>query len=165
MEIFETFGVQPILLLAQIVNFIILLFLLNKFAYKPIMKVLDERKHKIETSVMQAEEVEKKLAETESRQKEIIGRAERESTKIIEEAKTAIKKLQEETMVETSKKIEEALLKNKESIKLEREKMMSEVKADMADLVADTTKKVLGKTLTSKDNDELVKDSLKDLES
>ena len=165
MEILETFGVKPILLLAQIVNFIILLFLLNKFAYKPIMKVLDDRKHKIETSMRQAEEVEKKLAETEASQKEIIGRAERESTKIIEEARAAAKKLQDETMVETSNKMEEALLKNKDSIKLEREKMVSEVKADMADLVADTTKKVLGKTLTSGNNRELVNDALKDLES
>ena len=165
MEILETFGVKPILLLAQIVNFIILLFLLNKFAYKPIMKVLDDRKHKIETSMRQAEEVEKKLAETEASQKEIIGRAERESTKIIEEARAAAKKLQDETMVETSNKMEEALLKNKDSIKLEREKMVNEVKADMADLVADTTKKVLGKTLTSGNNRELVNDALKDLES
>ena len=165
MEILETFGVKPILLLAQIVNFIILLFLLNKFAYKPIMKVLDDRKHKIETSMRQAEEVEKKLAETEASQKEIIGRAERESTKIIEEARAAAKKLQDETMVETSNKMEEALLKNKDSIKLEREKMVNEVKADMADLVADTTKKVLGKTLTSGDNRELVNDALRDLES
>ena len=165
MEILETFGVKPILLLAQIVNFIILLFLLNKFAYKPIMKVLDDRKHKIETSMRQAEEVEKKLAETEASQKEIIGRAERESTKIIEEARAAAKKLQDETMVETSNKMEEALLKNKDSIKLEREKMVNEVKADMADLVADTTKKVLGKTLTSGNNRELVNDALNDLES
>ena len=165
MEILETFGVKPILLLAQIVNFIILLFLLNKFAYKPIMKVLDDRKHKIETSMRQAEEVEKKLAETEASQKEIIGRAERESTKIIEEARAAAKKLQDETMVETSNKMGEALLKNKDSIKLEREKMVNEVKADMADLVADTTKKVLGKTLTSGDNRELVNDALRDLES
>ena len=165
MEVLETFGVQPILLLAQVVNFIILLFLLKKFAYKPIMKVLDERKHKIETSVRQSEEVVKKLAETESRQKEIIGRAEKESSRIIEETKLAAKKLQEETIANTNIKIEETIIRGKEAIKLEREKMVSEVKSDMADLVAETTKKILGKTLTSKDNEELVKKSLNELKS
>ena len=165
MEVLETFGVQPILLLAQVVNFIILLFLLKKFAYKPIMKVLDERKHKIETSVRQSEEVVKKLAETESRQKEIIGRAEKESSRIIEETKLAAKKLQEETIANTNIKIEETIIRGKEAIKLEREKMVSEVKSDMADLVAETTKKILGKTLTAKDNEELVKKSLNELKS
>ena len=165
MEVLETFGVQPILLLAQVVNFTILLLLLKKFAYKPIMKVLDERKHKIETSVRQSEEVVKKLAETESRQKEIIGRAEKESSRIIEETKLAAKKLQEETIANTNIKIEETIIRGKEAIKLEREKMVSEVKSDMADLVAETTKKILGKTLTSKDNEELVKKSLNELKS
>jgi len=165
MEVLETFGVQPILLLAQVVNFTILLLLLKKIAYKPIMKVLDERKHKIETSVRQSEEVVKKLAETESRQKEIIGRAEKESSRIIEETKLAAKKLQEETIANTNIKIEETIIRGKEAIKLEREKMVSEVKSDMADLVAETTKKILGKTLTSKDNEELVKKSLNELKS
>jgi len=157
MEVLETFGVQPILLLAQVVNFTILLLLLKKIAYKPIMKVLDERKHKIETSVRQSEEVVKKLAETESRQKEIIGRAEKESSRIIEETKLAAKKLQEETIANTNIKIEETIIRGKEAIKLERE--------NMADLVAETTKKILGKTLTSKDNEELVKKSLNELKS
>ena len=95
MEVLETFGVQPVLILAQIVNFIILLFLLKKFAYKPIMKVLDDRKHKIETSVKQAEEIEIKLAETESKQKEIVKAAEKESSRILDETREAAKKLQE----------------------------------------------------------------------
>lgn len=152
-------------MLAQIVNFIILLIVLKKFAYKPIMKVLDDRKHKIETSMKQAEEVEKKLAETEKRQKEIIGNAERASTKIIEEAKEAAKKMQESTLVDTNKKVEETLIKNKEALKLESEKMVKEVKTDMTILVADVTKKILGKTLSSKDSEELVKKSLEDLKS
>ena len=165
MEVLENFGVQPVLLLAQIVNFVILLFLLKKFAYKPIMKVLDERKHKIETSVKQAQEIQKQLEETKASQKKIIAGAEEESTKIIEETKEAAKKLQEETLAETSKKVEEVLSKNKEALSLEREKMVSEVKESMANLVAETTKRVLNKTLTNTDNEDLVKKSLKDLES
>lgn len=163
MEVLENFGVQPVLLLAQIVNFIILLFLLKKFAYKPIMKVLDERRIKIETGVRQAEEAEKKLADTEVKQKEIISKAEQESSRIIQETKYAVKKLQEETLVETSKKTKELIENNKEVLQLEREKMISEVKKGMAELVAETTKKVIGKTLSHRENEELVKQSLKDL--
>jgi len=67
-------------------------------------------------------------------------------------------------LVETSKKAEQILIKNKEDLKLEREKIINEVRAEMADLVAETTKKVVGKTLTSKDNADLVRESLKELE-
>lgn len=165
MEVLENFGVQPVLLLAQVVNFVILLFVLKKFAYKPLMKILDERKHKIETSMKQAEEIQEQLEKTKTSQMEIISKAERESTKIIEEVKEASKKLQEETLVETNKKVEEVLSKNRETLKLEREKMVGEVKADMANLVAETTKKVLNRTLTSTDNEDLVKESLEDLKA
>lgn len=165
MEILGEFGVQPVLLLAQIINFSILLFVLHRFLYKPIMKVLNERRDKVETSMKQAEEIQKKLDETESRQKDIIGQAESESSKIIGEAKEAGKKLQEETLLETDRRVNESFEKNKETLKLEREKMITEVKTDMADLVAETTKKILGKYVASKDNEELVKKTLKDLES
>lgn len=165
MGFLEDFGIQPILLLAQIINFIILLILLKKFLYKPVMKVLEDRKHKIETSLKQAEEIQKKLQFTETKQKEIIAKAESEATKIIGETKEASKKMQEEALIETNKKVEETLKKAKETIQLEREKMTKEVKADMANLVAETTKKVLNKTLTSQDNEGLVSKSLKDLES
>ncbi|MEX0616668.1 MAG: F0F1 ATP synthase subunit B [Candidatus Woykebacteria bacterium] len=165
MEFLKDFGVNPLLLLAQIVNFLILLLILKRFFYKPIMKVLAERKQKIETSVKQAEEIQKRLEETEMRQKEIISSAESSASRIIEETKGAAKKLQEETLTETAKKVEETLTKAKEAATLEREKMISQVKAEMADLVAETTKKVLEKSLTSKDNQELVQKSIKELES
>ena len=48
MEIIKQFGINPILLAAQVVNFIVLLFIFKKLLYKPILKVLDERKKKIE---------------------------------------------------------------------------------------------------------------------
>lgn len=165
MEFLKDFGVNPILLLAQIVNFAVLLILLKKFFYKPILKVLEERKHKIETSVTQAEKIQNKLVETESRQNQIIGEAESQASKIIEEAKEASKKIQETVAAETNKKVEETLIKAKEAINFEKEKMVGQVKAEMATLVAETTKRVLGKTLTDKDNEEVVRASLKELES
>src|SRR3989344_1448568 len=165
MEFLKDFGVNPILLLAQIVNFAVLLILLKKFFYKPILKVLEERKHKIEPSVTQAEKIQNKLVETESRQNQIIGEAESQASQIIKEVKEASKKIQETVAAETNKKVEETLIKAKEAINFEKEKMVGQVKAEMATLVAETTKRVLGKTLTDKDNEEVVRASLKELES
>ncbi len=163
MGFLKDFGINPILLLAQVVNFTILVLLLKKFFYKPILKILEERKTKIETSVKRAEEIEKKLAETQMRQEEIIGSAESQATKIIEEAKEAAKKLEEQMQEQAGRRVEETFIKAKADVLLEKQKMVSEVKSEMASLVAETTKMVLGKALTSKDNEEMIKKSMKEL--
>ena len=59
MQIFESFGIQPTLLLAQIVNFLIILFLLQKFFYKPIFKMFEDRKKRIEESLKSADLIER----------------------------------------------------------------------------------------------------------
>ena len=63
MDILSQFGVKPILLAAQVVNFLILLFILKKFLYGPILKVLSERRKKIEDSLKNVEEIEKRYNE------------------------------------------------------------------------------------------------------
>jgi F-type H+-transporting ATPase subunit b len=65
MDILHEFGVQPILLLAQIVNFAILFFLLRKFLYGPLLKILEQRRNTIKESLKNAEKIEKQLALTE----------------------------------------------------------------------------------------------------
>src|SRR4030067_222054 len=72
MEVLEDFGVEPILLLAQVVNFVILLYILKRFLYKPILKVLEERKKRIETSVKQSEDIQKRFDEMSKKQTEIL---------------------------------------------------------------------------------------------
>ena len=86
MEILNQFGVQPILLAAQVVNFFILLFLLKKFLYGPILKVLNERKKRIEDSLKNAEEIEKRLQETNEKIDQMLAKASKEGQEVIDEA-------------------------------------------------------------------------------
>src|SRR3989304_5856480 len=88
MEFLKEFGIQPTLLIAQIVNFLIILFLLKKFFYKPIIKLLDDRKKKIEESLKNAEEIEERLKQTEEKSAQIIEEERRNSRNLIAEAKT-----------------------------------------------------------------------------
>src|SRR3989338_593740 len=57
MDFLSDFGVQPILLAAQAVNFLVLLFILNKFLYKPVLKTLDQRKQKVSQSLKAAHDI------------------------------------------------------------------------------------------------------------
>ncbi len=86
MEILENFGFDPIMLVAQIVNFLIILFLLKKFLYKPILDTLNKRKADIEKGIKSAEEGRLTLEKALEEEKKILQKAQLQSKKIIDDA-------------------------------------------------------------------------------
>ena len=164
MEIVKEFGINPVLLLAQIVNFTILLFLLKKFLYKPILKVLEERKVKIAQSLKQAEEIEKRLERSATEQEELMNKAKKEANLIISDSKKEAAELSEKTIEKAKIAVAEMLEKNESRLKLEKEQMLLEVKKDLADIVMRATEKVAQKTLTSEDNKKMVEEALAEVE-
>ncbi len=70
-ETAETFGWNWKLFLSQVISFCIVAFLLQRFAYKPILALLEERRRKIEEGQLNAEKIKKELAEAEKRYQEI----------------------------------------------------------------------------------------------
>lgn len=163
MEFLEKFGINPILLIAQVVNFTILLLLLRLFLYKPILKVLEDRKNKVEQSIKSAELIEKKLAKTQEDQEKLLEQARTEANKLINEAKAEAKELAEKTLTETKVTAEEMLAKNEQRLKLEKDSMMVEVRKEIAELVTTAAAKVTKKSMTETDNKKLVDESIKEL--
>ena len=162
MEILEKFGVEPVLLLAQIVNFAILLFILKRFLYKPILKVLEERKNKIETSMKQSEQIQKKFEEMGVKQQEILDNARKESGQIIDGAKSEAKTLASQIQIEASNQAQLSLKRAQETLALEKQKMVSEAKKEIVSVVTAATQRVISKVMTKKDKDTLVTEALKE---
>ena len=71
----ETFGWNPWLFLSQVISFVIVALLLQRFAYKPILAVLEERRRRIEEGQLNAEKIKKQLADAEARYAEILAKA------------------------------------------------------------------------------------------
>lgn len=163
MEIFKQFGINPILLAAQVVNFVVLLFILKRFLYKPILKVLEERKKKIAESLQNAEEIEKRLLETNEKIDVMIGKAANEAQKIIDESKKEGALILEETKEKAGKLSEEILKKSEESAKAETLKMQQEVMTRVAEIVAAGMEKATGKILNKKDQAEIIERSIKNI--
>jgi F-type H+-transporting ATPase subunit b len=163
MEILSNFGVEPVLLLAQIVNFAILLFILKRFLYKPIMKVLEERKSKVETSLRQAEEIEKRFDETSTKQENILDRAQGEASKIIEGAKDEAKILSEQIQKEANDRANRTIERAKQSLELEKQKMVSEAKNELVDLVAYSTEKIAPKLMKKTEKEEVIRQTIKEV--
>jgi F-type H+-transporting ATPase subunit b len=147
----ETFGWNPWLFLSQVISFVIVAFLLRRFAYKPILAVLEERRRKIEEGQLNAEKIKKELAEAEKRYQEILAKANADAQKMIDEARKSSAHLAERKEQEAIMAAEQILAKAREASILEHERTMAELKREIGRLVVDTTAKVTGKVLTSED--------------
>ncbi|MCL5783857.1 MAG: F0F1 ATP synthase subunit B [Patescibacteria group bacterium] len=163
MEILNQFGIKPVLLIAQGVNFLLLLFILKKFLYKPILKVLDERKQKIADSLKNADEIEKKLGQISQEREEALRKAAKDAEVILQEATQTADKIITQAHQKAGKDIEKLVEQSKESLKLEREKLHQEIRMEIAGLVVASLQKVTGKVITEKDHKEMVEKSLKEL--
>lgn len=165
MNIFTEFGVKPILLAAQIINFLILLFLLKKFLYGPILKILDERKKKIAESIANAEQIKQELMETQAAREKKLEQAAREAEKIIEEAVISANQIIDEAHQKAQADIAKMIAKSEAQMATERDKLHQEIKADLANLVALGMQKVAGKVLSIKDKEDLAIRAMKEFES
>ena len=151
----DTFGWNWKLFLAQVVSFCIVALLLRKFAYKPILAVLEDRRQKIEEGQLNAEKIRKELAEAEKRYQEIVAKANADAQKMIDEARASAAHVSERKQQEAIAAAAQIVTKAKESAAIEHERQMQALKRELGRLVLDTTAKVTGKVLTSEDQKRL----------
>src|SRR3972149_5588060 len=151
MGFLKEFGIQPTLLIAQIVNFLIILFLLKKFFYKPIIKLLDDRKKKIEESLKNADLIEERLNQTEEKSAQIIEEARRNSQNLISESKKEADRILAQAAIEARKNTEQAIADAQTQISLQKQEM----KKETLSLVVAVVNKVLGRTINPKEKQAL----------
>ncbi len=162
-QILQQFGVDPYLLGAQVVNFLILLFILKKVMYGPFMQTLQKRREAIAKSMQNAEEIEKKLAETEEEKEKALIEASNESKKIIDEAGKSASEIVAQAHQKAQKDMEEILKKGQESLSLEREKLQKQMREEMAEVVSIALEKVVAKAIDPKKQKELIDQTVKTL--
>jgi F-type H+-transporting ATPase subunit b len=159
----ETFGWSWQLFLAQVISFCIVAFLLRRFAYKPIVVVLEERRRKIEEGQLNAEKIKKELAEAEKRYQEIVAKANADAQRMIDEARESAAHLSERKQQEAITAAEQIITKAREAAALEHERTMEALKREVGRLVVDTTAKVTGKVLDMDDQRRLQEEATRQL--
>src|SRR6266487_920333 len=150
-ETADTFGWNWQLFLSQVISFVIVALLLRRFAYKPILAVLEDRRRKIEEGQLNAEKIRKELAEAEKRYQEIVAKANADAQRMIDEARESAAHVSERKQQEAITAAEQIVSKAKEAAALEHERQMQALKRELGRLVIDTTAKVTGKVLTNDD--------------
>jgi F-type H+-transporting ATPase subunit b len=159
----ETFGWNPWLFFSQVISFVIVAILLRRFAYKPILNVLEERRRRIEEGQLNAEKIKRQLDEAEKRYSEILAKANAEAQKMIDEARESSAHLAERKQQEAIAAAEQIIAKAREAAALEHERTMESLKRELGRLVVDTTAKVTGKILTPEDQQRLQEEALSQL--
>jgi len=163
MEIFTTFGVTWSKFIAQVVLFLIVYWVLNKYAFGPILEILNERRRRIEEGQNNAEKIKKQLAEAELRYQEVLRKANADATKLLDEARASSDAHSQKATQQAIKEAEGIIVKAREAIEQERGKMVAEVKKEMVELVVNTTAKVVGKVITPEDQKRLSEETSKQL--
>jgi F-type H+-transporting ATPase subunit b len=161
----ETFGFDLKIFLSQVVSFVIVALVLKQFAYKPILKVLEERRQRIQEGLLNSEKIKQQLAEAEQRHAEILAKANAQAQKMIDEARESAAHVAERKQQEAVAAAEQILAKAREASAIEHERTMTELKRELGRLVVDTTAKVTGKVLTSDDQRRLQEEASRQIAS
>lgn len=149
MEIIKNFGIDPILLGAQIVNFLIVLLILRKFLYKPILETLQKRQDKISEGLRVTEEARVRLEKVVEEEKTILTKANTQGKKLIEDAKKEslemIQKAQFEAKVQAEKLVNEARLQIGIEAKETEKRLASNISNLAIELIQKSALELFGK--------------------
>ena len=162
-ETLQQLGIQWPKLIAQVVNFAIVLFILWKFAYQPVLAMLAQRREKIAEGMANAEKIKAELAAAEASRRQILDKASVDAGKFIEEARVAAAKILEQETQKAIATANDIIVKARQANETELARMKTELRREVGRLVVSTTAKVTGKILTTDDQNCLAEETNRQL--
>lgn len=162
-QIAETFGWNVELFVSQVISFCLVAFLLHKFAYKPILALLEERRQKIAESLVNAERIKSELANAQAKAQELLNSAGLQASKIIEESRAAAAKVTESESQKAVAAAQDIINKARQSNDAELARMKSELRREIGRLAVQAAMQVTGKILTTEDQQRLAEQTNREL--
>lgn len=162
-ETAKTFGLTWPTFIAQCLSFCIVAGLLYKFAYKPVLTVLEERRKRIAQGLADAEKIKQELAQAQEKIQEMLNQAGQQGTKLIEEARAAAARVQEHETQKAIAAAKDIVDKARQATEAEHQRMLAELRREVGRLVVQTTAKVAGKVLTPADQQRLAEEANREL--
>jgi len=147
-------------LIAQLVNFLILLVILRMFLWGPILKVLDERKRRIEEGLQRSEQAASDAAASEEEARRVIEEARAEAREQTARAQEAAARLREELESQARANAEQIVARAREEITLEREQAIQQLRSEFADLTIRAAERVVGQSLDQQAHQRLIDEVL-----
>lgn len=165
MELLHKLGIDWKLLIAQIVNFAILLFVLYKFVYKPVLEMLEKRSKTIEKGIRDAKESEERLVKIEKMREERMAQAEKEIGRLLDQAKNDAEGMKKDIVAAANAQSEDMLRRAKIQMTEEKEKMIQDVKSEVTRFIVLATGKLLEREFSAVDQKRLTEAVAQEMKS
>lgn len=162
-QIASTFGVDWPHLIAQIISFSIVCVLLYLFAYKPVLRMLAERRQLISQGLANSEKIKAELAKTEVQRQEVLAQANAQAKELIHETRAAAVRLREQETQKAIAAAEQIMVKAREAAASDHTRMLAQLKREVGRLVVQTTAAIACKILTTEDQQRLAEETAKEL--
>ena len=163
-SLISTFHIDWQMILAQIINFAVVFFVLYKFALKPLKKLMDERSATISGGLDNAKKQEELLKAQQEQYDQTLAQARAEAQTIMKEVKKDAEEKRAQIM-EAAQKDSAAIFENgKKQLSDEKSKMLDEAKKELVTLIVNATEKVIGENMNEKIEAKLVEDSIKEVQ-
>lgn len=155
-QIADTFGVDWPHLIAQIISFSIVCILLQRFAYKPVLNMLDQRRKLIAEGLADRDKIKSELSQTETKCHELIVQANAQAASLIDEARKSAVRLQQQEAQRAISAAEQIVTKAREAAAQEHARMLADLKREVGQLVILAAANAMAKTLTTEDQRRMV---------
>ena len=150
-QIATDFGLAWPKFIAQVITFLVVYLVLKKYAFGPILAMLETRRQRIADGEAKLEKFAKDLAEAEANAKAVVDQANTEASRLVKEADDSAKILAERKQQDAIHEANQIMAKAREAAQLEHEQLMSQLKREFGRMVSDATARVTGKVLTDDD--------------
>ena len=154
-------ALTPGLYIWTIITFLLLFYILAKFAWKPLLKMLEERENLIKNSLDDAEKAKLELEKLSEESEKIMAKARVDAQQIIAESKSTAEKVKADTIAKAKEEASKIRDDAKQQIQVEKDKALNDIKKEVVDLSISVAEKLINKNLSDADNREMIKESLK----
>lgn len=165
MDILKSFGFDTRLLIAQMINFLVLLFLLYKLAYKRVLALLEERKKRIAESQEQAKQIEERLTKLDGEQQSILKNAQAQADSTLAQAKESAQAIAQQAAQETKAQTEKMLERAKQSAQAEYDQMQQKLKHDVVNIAVMAAEKATGNILSREQKEALTQKAATEIQA
>jgi F-type H+-transporting ATPase subunit b len=157
-------SVTPGLMIWTIVCFLIALWVLKRYAFGPIQKMIDERRERIRRSLEDAEEAREEARRLLEEHRSLIGQARSEGEQILAEARRVAESQRERVKEETEAERQRRLEDIQRQIQAETQRALGQIRAEVAELAVVAASKVTGKVLDAQDDRRLIEEAVSELD-
>lgn len=155
--------IDPVTMIATLINTLILFLVLKHFLFKPVNKILDERKKNVEDTYRQADEKLTEAARLESEYTEKLANAKAESAEIVKNATKRAQTRSDEIIAEAKSEASSIIVKANADIEKEKKRAVNQIKDEISDIALAVAEKVVEKEIDPKDHERLIESFISEL--